>query len=88
MQTPLARIFEAEDAHSIARGMQGLLVRVAKALNREWGRCGRVLVERDHARVRRAPRERFDPAAAGNRAGPCATVSPGGRSGPPSSGAR
>jgi len=50
-------IVEAEDARAIARGMQGLLVRVAKALNREWDRRGRVLADRYHARVLRTPRE-------------------------------
>ncbi len=48
---------EAEDARSLARGMQGLLVRVAKALNRSWGRRGKVLGDRFHARVLSTPRE-------------------------------
>jgi len=50
-------IVEAEDARAIARGMQGLLVRVAKALNREWDRHGKVLADRYHARILRTPRE-------------------------------
>lgn len=50
-------IAEAEDARAIARGMQGLLVRVAKALNREWGRRGKVLSDRYHARILRTPSE-------------------------------
>lgn len=50
-------IAEADDARSIARGMQGLLVRIAKALNREWDRSGRVLSDRYHARILRTPRE-------------------------------
>jgi len=50
-------IAEAEDARSIARGMQGLLVRIAKALNREWGRRGKVLADRYHARILRSPSE-------------------------------
>lgn len=50
-------IAEAEDARSLARGLQGLFVRVAKALNREWGRSGRVLADRYHVRVLRTPRE-------------------------------
>lgn len=49
-------IVEAEDAGSIARGMQGLLVRIAKALNRAWGRRGKVLADRYHARILRSPR--------------------------------
>ncbi len=48
---------EGEDARSIARGMQGLLVRIAKALNRHWERRGKVLVERYHARILGTPRE-------------------------------
>jgi len=50
-------IVEADDARAISRGMQGLLVRVAKALNREWDRRGKVLADRYHARVLRTPRE-------------------------------
>lgn len=53
----LHMIVEAEDARSIARGMQGLLVRVAKTLNRTWGRRGKVLSDRHHTRILRAPRE-------------------------------
>ena len=37
--------------------MQGLLVRVAKALNRAWERRGKVLSDRYHARILRSPRE-------------------------------
>lgn len=48
-------IVESENARAIARGMQGLLVRVAKALNREWGRRGKVLADRYHARILRTP---------------------------------
>jgi REP element-mobilizing transposase RayT len=48
---------EAADARSLARGMQGLLVRVAKRLNREWGRRGEVFGDRYHARVLTTPRE-------------------------------
>jgi REP element-mobilizing transposase RayT len=50
-------VAEADDARSIASGMQGLLVRVARALNREWGRRGKVLRDRYHARILRSPRE-------------------------------
>jgi putative transposase len=49
-------IAEGDDARSISRGMQGLLVRVAKALNREWGRRGKVLSDRYHARILGSPR--------------------------------
>ena len=50
-------LVEAEDARSISRGMQGLLVRVAKALNRVWERRGKVLRDRFHARILRTPRD-------------------------------
>jgi REP element-mobilizing transposase RayT len=48
---------EGTDARAIARGMQGLLVRVAKALNRLWQRRGAVLADRYHARKLSTPRE-------------------------------
>lgn len=50
-------VAEARDARALSRGMQGLLVRVAKRLNRAWGRKGRVLGDRYHARVLRTPRQ-------------------------------
>jgi hypothetical protein len=50
-------IVEACDRHALARGMQGLGVRLARALNRCWGRAGRVLADRYHAHVLRSPRE-------------------------------
>ncbi len=50
-------IAEAEDRTSLARGMQGLLVRVARALNKHWGRRGSVFADRYHARALRSPRE-------------------------------
>jgi hypothetical protein len=37
--------------------MQGLLVRIAKALNRAWERRGKVLSDRYHARILRSPSE-------------------------------
>jgi REP element-mobilizing transposase RayT len=48
---------EARDARALTRGMQGLLVRVAKALNRAWRRKGRVVADRFHARAMTSPRE-------------------------------
>ncbi len=50
-------IVEAGDRHALARGMQGLGVRMARALNRWWSRTGRVLADRYHAHVLRSPRE-------------------------------
>ena len=48
---------EASDSTSLARGMQGLLVRMARRLNRLWERRGRVVADRFHSRVLRTPRE-------------------------------
>ena len=50
-------IAEAPDCRSLARGMQGLAVRVAKNLNKGWGRRGTVFADRYHDRVLRTPRE-------------------------------
>ena len=50
-------IVEAKDRRALARGMQGLLVRVARALNRRWQRRGSVFADRYHDRVLRTPRE-------------------------------
>ncbi len=50
-------VAEAGDERELARGMQGLLVRLAKALNRARGRTGRVVADRYHARILRTPRE-------------------------------
>lgn len=50
-------VVEAQDRRALARGMQGLLVRAAKALNRHWGRKGRVVADHFHARSLRTPRE-------------------------------
>lgn len=48
---------EARDERALARGMQGLAVRVARGLNRLWERTGRVLADRYHSRILRSPRE-------------------------------
>jgi REP element-mobilizing transposase RayT len=50
-------VAEADDARALARGMQGLGVRLAKALNRVLERRGRVFADRYHAHVLRSPRE-------------------------------
>ena len=50
-------IVEAKDRPALARGVQGLLIRVAKALNRLWGRRGSVFGDRYHDKVLRTPRE-------------------------------
>jgi REP element-mobilizing transposase RayT len=48
---------EACDRRALSRGMQGLAVRLAKALNRWWQRSGRVFADRYHARVLPSPSE-------------------------------
>ena len=46
-------IVEARDKVRLARGMQGLAIRVARALNKHWGRHGKVFRERFFARALR-----------------------------------
>jgi hypothetical protein len=43
-------IVEAEDRGAMTAGMRGLLVRIARALNRLWGRSGAVFADRFHER--------------------------------------
>ncbi len=50
-------VVEAEHNRALAEGMQGLLVRLAKGLNRMMGRHGKVFAERYHAHVLRTPSE-------------------------------
>ncbi len=50
-------IAEAADAHALARGMQGLGIRIAKRVNALARRHGRALADRYHAHVLRTPRE-------------------------------
>src|ERR1700682_5962344 len=50
-------IVEAEGNESLARGMKGLEVRMARALNRMMKRRGTVFADRYHAHVLRTPRE-------------------------------
>jgi hypothetical protein len=50
-------LVEAEGASGVARGCQGLAVRVARAVNRVLGRRGAVWGDRYHARWLRTPRE-------------------------------
>ena len=50
-------IAEAQDRLALSRGMKGLLVRIARALNRLWRRRGPVFADRYHARALRTPRE-------------------------------
>jgi REP element-mobilizing transposase RayT len=50
-------ICEATDARALSRGLQGLGIRLAKALNRALGRKGSVFADRYHCRVLKTPRE-------------------------------
>jgi REP element-mobilizing transposase RayT len=50
-------IAEAHDQHALARAMKGLLVRIARGLNRLWRRHGPVLDDHYHARALKTPRE-------------------------------
>ena len=50
-------LVEARDERSLSRGMNGLGVRVARALNRVMQRRGKVLDERYHGRILRTPTE-------------------------------
>ena len=55
--THLHLIAEACDRRALSRGMQGLLVRAARALNRAWARKGAVFLDRYHARALPSPLE-------------------------------
>jgi REP element-mobilizing transposase RayT len=48
-------VVEADDERALARGMQGLGVRIAKALNRLMARKGAVFADHYHARILRSP---------------------------------
>jgi hypothetical protein len=50
-------IVEAQDRTTLARGLQGLLIRIAKALNKLWRRNGGVFADRYHDRILGTPRE-------------------------------
>lgn len=50
-------LVEADDSRALSRGLQGLGIRMAKALNRALGRRGTVFADRYHARILRAPTE-------------------------------
>jgi hypothetical protein len=50
-------LVEAEGTSTFRGGIQGLAIRVARAVNRALGRRGRVWGDRYHARMLRTPRE-------------------------------
>src|SRR5687768_4246960 len=49
-------VVESGSKTSLARGMQGLKIRVARRINAMLGRSGRVFVDRYHARALQSPR--------------------------------
>jgi len=53
----LHMIVESADGTCLSRGMQGLLIRVARTLNRLWSRSGKVFADRYHDHILRTPRE-------------------------------
>jgi len=50
-------LVEADDKRALSRGLTALSIRIARALNRELRRKGRVFAERYHARDLQSPRE-------------------------------
>jgi REP element-mobilizing transposase RayT len=48
---------EAKDRAALRRGLQGLLVRIARGLNKLWRRSGKVFADRYHDRALATPRE-------------------------------
>ena len=50
-------IIEADSSQSLSRGMQGLCIRIAKALNRMMRRHGRVFADHYHSRILKTPAE-------------------------------
>lgn len=50
-------VVEAADERALARGMQGLAIRMAKGLNRAMERSGPVFADRYHAHILRRPAE-------------------------------
>ena len=57
MGNHLHLIVEADGQRSLTRGMQGLNIRIAKALNRVMGRTGRVFADHYHSRLLATPTE-------------------------------
>jgi putative transposase len=52
-------LVEAKDTQALSRGVQGLKIRLARALNRVMERKGKVFADRYHARILRTPTETF-----------------------------
>jgi REP-associated tyrosine transposase len=50
-------VVEADGKEALTRGMQGLTIRLARAINRALGRKGKVFADRYHARILKTPTE-------------------------------
>ncbi|MBK8097370.1 MAG: hypothetical protein IPK26_09695 [Planctomycetes bacterium] len=50
-------IVEATDRQALSRGLQGLLIRIARILNKLWHRRGRVFADRYHDSILRTPKQ-------------------------------
>ena len=50
-------LVEAPDRRALTRGVQGLMIRIARALNKLWQRRGKVFADRYHDRILKTPRE-------------------------------
>jgi hypothetical protein len=50
-------VVEADEPTGLSRGIQGLAIRAARAINRALGRRGRVWADRFHAHALKTPRE-------------------------------
>jgi len=50
-------LVEATGRTALARGLQGLLIRIARTLNKSWSRKGQVFPDRFHDRILKTPRE-------------------------------
>jgi REP element-mobilizing transposase RayT len=57
MRNHVHLVCESDDVERLGRAMQGLCVRIARALNRWWKRRGTVFDDRYHSRALRTPRE-------------------------------
>jgi REP element-mobilizing transposase RayT len=53
----LHMIVEADDTRALSRGMQGLCIRIARALNRLMARSGKVFADHFHSRLLPTPTE-------------------------------
>lgn len=57
MTNHLHLVLEIENEESLAAAIKGMCVRMARALNRSWGRAGRVFASRYHVRALKTPRD-------------------------------